>query len=42
MSRELTLEQAAERARQTEIIARLVEDFPTTLPIAKYPQSPLC
>ncbi len=28
MSRELTLEQAAERAHQTEIIARLVEDFP--------------
>ncbi|WP_407224053.1 hypothetical protein [Enterobacter hormaechei] len=31
MSRELTLEQAAERARQTEIIARLVEDFPHRL-----------
>ncbi|MCL9616032.1 hypothetical protein MU832_05570 [Salmonella enterica subsp. enterica serovar Enteritidis] len=31
MSREITLEQAAERARQTEIIARLVEDFPHRL-----------
>ncbi|WP_395240043.1 hypothetical protein [Escherichia coli] len=31
MSREITLEQAAERARQTEIIARLVEDFPRRL-----------
>lgn len=30
MSREITLEQA-ERARQTEIIARLVEDFPHRL-----------
>jgi hypothetical protein len=28
MSRELTLEQAAERARQSEIICRLMEDFP--------------
>ncbi|END1364419.1 hypothetical protein ABLL29_004566 [Salmonella enterica subsp. enterica] len=31
MSRELTLEQVAERAHQTEIIARLVEDFPHRL-----------
>ncbi|EHH8804816.1 hypothetical protein J3219_002177 [Escherichia coli] len=31
MSREITLEQAAERARQTEIIARLVEDSPHRL-----------
>ncbi|UBX44892.1 hypothetical protein LD024_00495 [Citrobacter werkmanii] len=31
MSRKITLEQAAERARQTEIIARLVEDFPHRL-----------
>lgn len=31
MSREITLEQAAERDRQTEIIARLVEDFPHRL-----------
>ncbi|QXB20500.1 hypothetical protein [Lelliottia amnigena] len=31
MSREITLEQAAERAHQTEIIARLVEGFPHRL-----------
>ncbi|EHS3156713.1 hypothetical protein E7703_00595 [Citrobacter portucalensis] len=31
MSRKITLEQAAERAQQTEIIARLVEDFPHRL-----------
>ncbi|HHK9712460.1 TPA: hypothetical protein ACQZJR_003464 [Klebsiella pneumoniae] len=28
MSREITLEQAAERAHQAEIICRMVEDFP--------------
>ncbi|MES3566728.1 hypothetical protein QDQ61_13125 [Citrobacter freundii] len=28
MSREITLEQAAERAHQTEIICRLIEDYP--------------
>lgn len=29
--REITLEQAAERARQAEIICRMVEDFPHQL-----------
>lgn len=31
MSREITLEKAAERALQTEIICRLIEDFPHQL-----------
>ncbi|EKZ6833431.1 TPA: hypothetical protein ACPY23_002432 [Klebsiella oxytoca] len=31
MSHEITLEQAAERAHQTEIICRLVEDHPHRL-----------
>lgn len=31
MSRDITLEQAAERAHQAEIICRLVEDFPHRL-----------
>lgn len=31
MSREITLEQAAERAHQTEIICRLIEDHPHRL-----------
>lgn len=31
MNREITLEQAAERAHQTEIICRLIEDCPRRL-----------
>lgn len=31
MTREITLEQAAERAHQTEIICRLMEDYPGCL-----------
>ncbi|WP_260862765.1 hypothetical protein [Citrobacter sp. Marseille-Q6884] len=31
MSREITLQQAVERAHQTEIICRLIEDYPHRL-----------